>query len=140
VIGLGLSLFALIGGLCTLELGPVKDRFEAADVSGAAWFLMAVATFFGLLWLAEIVPDLSQGAPSTSAGAWNVPTNPVHVLDLAFFLPAVFVTGGLLLRRQPLGYATAPGHLTWLALTCVPIVLRRVLRQLPPRLVLSRVS
>jgi hypothetical protein len=87
-----------------------------------AWFLILLATLFTLLWLSEIVPDLLAGDPSRSASDWNVPTNPVHVLDLAFFLPAVFTSGVLLLRRHPLGYSTAAGQLTWLALTCLPIL------------------
>ena len=61
--------------------------------------------------------------PSRSASAWNVPTNPVHVLDLAFFLPAVVASGVLLLRRHPWGYATSVGGLVWLALTCLPILI-----------------
>jgi hypothetical protein len=89
---------------------------------GPAWFLIGVATLFALLWLSEIVPNLLAGDPSRSARDWNVPTNPVHVLDLAFFLPAVIISGVLLLRRHPLGYATAAGQLVWLALTCVPIL------------------
>jgi hypothetical protein len=56
-----------------------------------------VAALFLLLWLSEILPDLLAGAPSRSAGDRNVPTNPVHVLDLAFFLPAVITTGPMLL-------------------------------------------
>jgi hypothetical protein len=66
------------------------------------------------LWLA--------GDPSTSASDWKIPTNPVHVLDLAFFLPAASASGVLLLRRHRVGYATAPGQLTWVALTCLPIL------------------
>lgn len=91
-----------------------------------AWLLMAAAALFALLWLREIVPDLAAGGPSRSATAWNTPTNPVHVLDLAFFLPAVFASGVLLLRRHPLGYATAAGQLTFLALTCLPILVTPV--------------
>jgi len=63
-----------------------------------------------------------SGNTTRSASDWNIPTNPVHVLDLAFFLPAVFTSGALLLRRHPLGYATATGQLAWLALTCLPIL------------------
>ena len=50
-------------------------------------------------------------------------TNLVYVLDLAFFLPVAVTSGILLLRRRPLGYATAAGQLVWIALTCVPILI-----------------
>lgn len=46
----------------------------------------------------------------------------MHVLDLAFFLAAVIMSGLLLRRQHPLGYATAAGQLVWLALTCLPIL------------------
>ncbi|WP_307042428.1 hypothetical protein [Agromyces ramosus] len=85
-------------------------------------FLIASAVLFAVLWLSEIIPDLLAGRASTSASTWEIPTNPVHVLDLAIFLPAVFLSGLLLLRRRPLGSATAPGALIFLGLTALPIM------------------
>lgn len=120
---LGLSVFSLAGGLSALDTGAVKAHFSPRSTALPGWFLMVVATVFALLWLSEIVPDLISGDPSRSASDWKIPTNPVHVLDLAFFLPAAFASGLLLLRRHPLGYATAVGQLVWLALTCLPILL-----------------
>ena len=120
---LGLSVFALAGTLATADLAAIEQRFAARPMAGTAWFLMVVACLFVLLWLREIVPDLLVGDPSRSAADWQVPTNPVHVLDLAVFLPGVLLSGVLLLRRHVLGYATVAGQLVWLALTCVPILL-----------------
>lgn len=119
---LGLSIFALVGGLVTADLSAIRGRFAGRAVRGTAVFLIAVAALFALLWLSEIVPDLLAGRPSRSASDWKIPTNPVHVLDLAFFLPAVIMSGVLLWRRHPLGYATVAGQLVWLALTCGPIL------------------
>lgn len=119
---LGLSIFTLVGGLATLDASTVKNRFGNRSLPLTAWFLIVMAVLFALLWLSEIVPDLLAGDPSRSASDWKVPTNPVHVLDLAFFLPAVFASGVLLLRRNPAGYATGPGQLVFLALTCLPIL------------------
>jgi hypothetical protein len=126
---LGLSLFAVIGGLLTLPPRALAVRFADAAVRPAGWFLVVVALFFALLWLREIVPDLVAGRPSTSAADWRVPTNPVHVLDLAFFLPSVVVSGVLLLRRHWFGYATAAGQLVFLALTALPAMLTPVVAQ-----------
>lgn len=94
-----------------------------------AWFLITLAVVFALLWLSEIVPDLLAGRPSTSATTWVVPTNPVHVLDLALFLPAVCASGVLLLRRHRTGYITAPGSLISLALTSLPILVTPIIAQ-----------
>jgi hypothetical protein len=120
---LGLSIFALVGAPATADMPAIKQRFAGRAMPRPAWFLIVVAVLFVLLWLSEIVPSLLAGDPSRSARDWNVPTNPVHVLDLAFFLPAAVTSGILLLRRRPLGYATAAGQLVWIALTCVPILI-----------------
>jgi hypothetical protein len=122
VLVLGLSLFALIGGLTALDPSVVTARFAGKPVRLPGRFLIVVAVLFALLWLSEIVPDLLAGRPSTSAVDWNIPTNPVHVLDLAFFLPAACLSGILLLRHHWLGYGTAVGQLVWLELTCLPIL------------------
>ncbi|HEX7462972.1 MAG TPA: hypothetical protein VF317_12445 [Dermatophilaceae bacterium] len=98
-------------------MSAIKDWFAGRAMTGTARFLIAVAALFALLWLSEIVPDLFAGNPSRSATHWKVPTNPMHVLDLAFFLPAVIMSGLLLRRQHPLGYATAAGQLVWLAQT-----------------------
>jgi hypothetical protein len=127
---LGLSLFALIGGLTTLPGQALTNLVQADRVRWIGWFLIAVAVLFGLLWLREIVPDLLAGRPSASAADWRVPTNPVHVLDLAFFLPAVFASGMALLRSRWLGSATAAGQLTFLALTSLPILVTPAVSQL----------
>lgn len=55
--------------------------------------IAAAAALFALLWLSEILRDLVARRLSTSASQRNVPTNPVHVLDLAFFLPAAGPAG-----------------------------------------------
>lgn len=120
---LGLSIYALVGGLATLDVPTVKAWFAGRALPLTAWTLMVLAALFALLWLSEIVPGLLAGRGSTSAGDYRVPTNPVHVLDLAIFLPAVFASGVLLLRKDPLGYATAPSQLVFLALTCMPIMI-----------------
>ncbi len=119
---LGLSLFALMGGLTVMDPGTIRSRLAKAPRRLVGWFLIATAMLFSLLWLSQIVPDLLAGRQSSSAVDWNVPTNPVHVLDLAFFLPAICMSGVLLLRRHWLGYATAAGQLVFLELTCLPIL------------------
>jgi hypothetical protein len=52
-----------------------------------------------------------------------LPTNPVHILDLAFFLPAVIATGVLLLKRRPFAYTVTPAFIVFLILTGVPILI-----------------
>lgn len=121
---LGLSLHALIGGLTSLDSASIAAQFRsprAARVS--AWVLLAVASLFGLVWLSEDVPALLAGSPQQSGIAMNLPTNPVHTLDYAFFLSAAVVCGIRLLKNRSFGYPTTVAFLVFLILTCVPILI-----------------
>jgi len=65
----------------------------------------------------------------------DLPTNPVHILDLAFFLPAAIATGLMLLRCQPFAYTAAPAMIVFLILTGVPILITplvQIVRGLAP--------
>src|SRR5699024_9674106 len=73
----------------------------------AGFVLLLVPVAFGIAWLSEILTDLRAGRGSSSAAEWGVPTNPVHVLDLALFLPLAAIAAVLLLRARPLGAALA---------------------------------
>lgn len=119
---LGLSAYALGGGLATVDQDQVRRCAGGRPQRWTAGTLIALATLFTALWVSRIIADLVSGAGSSSAALWRVPTDPVHVLDLAFFLPGVFAVGVLLARRRALGYATAPGALVFLGLTCLPIL------------------
>lgn len=57
-----------------------------------------------------------------------LPTQPVHVLDYAFFLPAAMVTALMALRRRPFAYPVVASFLVFLLLTCLPILLTPVLQ------------
>jgi hypothetical protein len=87
-----------------------------------------VAIFFGFLWLSEDVPALLAGARPQSVIDIDLPTNPVHILDLAFFLPAVIITGAMLLQRRPFAYSVAPAFLVFLLLTGLPILITPVVQ------------
>lgn len=121
---LGLSLYSLIGGIAVIDHEAVAAAFTSRRaVVVAGWSLMVMAILFGLLWLSEDVPALRAGLRPQSLVDMALPTNPVHILDLAFFLPAVLMVGVLLLRRRPLAHTLAPPLIAFLVLTGVPILL-----------------
>lgn len=120
---LGLCLFALIGGVAAADHDRVATCFvNRRAVVVVAWSLMVVAVLFGLLWLSEDLPALLAGVVPQSVREMAVPTNPVHILDLAFFLPATLVTGVQLLRRKAFTFTVAPAFLVFLILTGGPIL------------------
>ena len=116
---LGLATFALIGGVAAVDPQPPSTT-SATRLTG--WFLIVVAIMFGLLWLADIVPALRAGTAPASVVDMGLPTNPVHVLDLAFLLPAALVIGIGLLQHRPRALTFAPTLLLFLALTGAPIL------------------
>ncbi|HEX8991843.1 MAG TPA: hypothetical protein VF784_09200 [Anaerolineales bacterium] len=121
---LGLSLYALIGGITSADPGATAATYtsrRAAKIT--AWFLIVAAILFAFLWLSEDVPALLAGTRPQSVIDMALPTNPVHILDLSFFLPGVVMLGIMLLKEKPLGFVLAPAAIVFLILTGIPILI-----------------
>lgn len=119
----GLSVYALIGALAGVD--PVKVRGELAGGRGgrlAARLLITIGVVFALLWLSEIIPAMLSGSTPEALKDVALLTNPVHVLDLALFLPALIIGGRLLRSGQPIGYVLAPALLIATCLLALGII------------------
>jgi len=126
---LGLCIYALIGGVTAVDHRLVMTHYTSRRaVTVIAWSLIVIAALFGLLWLSEDIPALLAGVRPQSLIDMALPTNPVHILDLAFFLPAAVITGAMLLKRLPLAHTLAPGLIVFLVLTGVPILITPVVQ------------
>jgi hypothetical protein len=120
---LGCSTYALIGGLMTTDWTGIRASFsERTPVRAVSIFLVVIAGLFYLIWLSEAVPASLAGVPPQSVTEDGTPTNVVHVLDMAFLLPALLITAGSLWRKQPIGYALAPALLTNLVFLALAIL------------------
>jgi hypothetical protein len=105
---LGCSLYALIGSLATTDMVGIKACFtEKTPVKAVSIYLGVLAVLFYLMWLGEIVPALMAGRIPQSILDNGTPTNAVHVLDMAWILPAFGITAVNLWRKQVLGYTLA---------------------------------
>ncbi len=119
----GLSVYALIAALVSVDLMRVRSGFPTgARFHSTAAALLSIAVLFGALWLSIEIPAAVRGTAPAELRDVALPTNPVHVLDLAIFLPAVAISGLLLYRRRPLGYLLAPVMLAALSAVGVGIV------------------
>lgn len=126
---LGLSIYALVGGLVVAPVLEIQRGFRRdGPIRVMGGLLLAAALLFAALWLSEDIPALLAGVAPQSVSDMNLPTNPVHILDLAFFLPAALLAGISLLRGRPLGYTLAPGMVVFLVLTGIPILLTPVVQ------------
>jgi hypothetical protein len=109
----GLSIYALVVGLSRLDFERVKESFGArVPRRFASYLLIAIGGFFYLLWLSGVVPALVAGRVPDDVVKAGLLVNPVHVLDMAVFLPAMLLAGALLLRRRAMGYVLGPLALT----------------------------
>ena len=117
---LGCSLYALIGGLVTTDLLSIKKCFtEKTPVQAISFYLAVLAALFYYLWLREIIPALMAREIPQSIKDNGTPTNGIHVLDMAWILPAFVITAFNLWRKRALGYTLAGALLSY----CVLLVL-----------------
>ena len=120
---LGLSIYTLVGGLTAIDPARVKALFgPRAPGRSTGVVHVAVSVLFYVQWLSEDLPAILRGETPQSVLDAGLPTSPVHVLDMAVLLPAVFATGVILARRRPWGYCLAPALLTGLVLLALGIV------------------
>ncbi len=120
---LGLSFYLLAFFVFSnLQWVSYGSKKEMATKTTAVYFLI-ISTLFYALWLSEIIPATFSGFTPQSLVKTGLFTNGVQVIDLALFLPGVFITGLLLLKQSYLGYLLAPSVLTFFILMDVTIAI-----------------
>lgn len=85
-------------------------------------FLGVVAILFYLMWLSEDIPALLAGKVPQGVIDSQAPSDVVHVLDMAWILPAMVLTAIWLWRGRALGYALAGTLLSFLSLLVLAIM------------------
>jgi hypothetical protein len=119
---LGFSLYALMGGLVTANMDNIKVCFtETTPAKAISIYLTVLAVLLYFLWLSEIVPALLAGEIPQSIRDNGTATNAVHVLDMAWILPAFGLTAVSLWRKQALGYTLAGAILSYIVLLILAI-------------------
>jgi len=93
-------------------------------------YFISVSVVFYSLWLAELVPATINDEIPGSIKEAGLLTNPVHVIDLSFFLPATFIAGILALRRSILSTLLSPVLLTFFILMDVTVATLSIIMNL----------
>jgi hypothetical protein len=99
VAALGLASYGLLDGLLRIDVDAVAPAFADTPRRETSVVLLVSGALFAFVWLADVVTALPDGLPEARM-AYDLP-NPIHVLDLAWLIPAVVATGVLLRRRHP---------------------------------------
>ena len=91
---------------------------------------MIISVLFYIQWLSQDVPAILSNEAPADVREINIPTNPVHVLDLGLFLPAMIITSILLWKKKPSGQLFAGPLLIFRILTGVGILFSNALIRL----------
>jgi hypothetical protein len=118
----GLAFYSFVYFLFSLrqvmiESGIIKETF----IKITAVYFLFIATGFYFLWLSQILPPILNHATPKDIRTTGLFTNPIHVLDLSLILPAIFLTGILILKRKTLGIVLIPPVLIFFILMDITI-------------------
>ncbi|HYV90587.1 MAG TPA: hypothetical protein VE978_02345 [Chitinophagales bacterium] len=119
---LGLSFYSFIYFLSEQSKESFVTEFQnSLPVRVVGIYFLVIPALFYFLWLSEIIPAIIQNTTPKNLIETGLPTNPVHVIDLALFLPGLFIIGILMLKRKPMGLLFAPAILTFFVLMDITI-------------------
>jgi hypothetical protein len=119
---LSLATWSLILGgvsLAGLELGSVGQRLPRRTSAG---FLALIVVMFAALWLGQIAGAIASGVLPAAVADLDLPTSAVYTLDLAFALPLLGASAGLLVRGESRARAVAVASLVFIVLMALSIV------------------
>lgn len=120
---LGLSFYLLAFHLLNKVTKPIHNWFGAkTPTKSVGVFLVLVGILFYYVWLSEIIPALLSSSTPTSITDIGLFTNPVHVLDIAICLPAMILSGIILIQKKSMGFLLAPMMLVFGILMAAAIV------------------
>ena len=119
---LGLSFYSLMYFLFDKHTETRNQNFENIPVIRfIGIYFIIVSILFYFLWLAEIIPSIIKNTIPKSVVETGLFTNGVQVIDLAVFLPAIFITGIFLMKRKSFGFILTPVMLTFFVLMDITI-------------------
>ena len=122
------SLYAFVLAFAAIDLPALPARISPRLPRRWIAAFTFLAGLSPLVWLIDIVGALVEGGlPSNLA---HYTTDVTTVLDVGLILPACFLAGVLLLRRQPLGYLLSSTLLILLALVGLIVVGQTVMQTL----------
>lgn len=128
-----IALFSASLWAFALAFRLIETRLFSEQVSphlprrGLAIFMLASGLVTLVVWLAPLLDALVRNVPPPLLGPYT--TKITDVLDLGIITPATFISGVLILRRNPLGYLMALSMLV-LEIMLAPMIAAQTVSQL----------
>jgi len=105
---LGISLYLLMYAIYQTKFWSLVGlRKVKRSEKMTSWLLVVTGVLFYLLWGMDVIKNLLQGTIPTSITEAGLVVNPVYVIDMAGYLPAMIIVGLMLIVRSKLGYLMA---------------------------------
>lgn len=98
-------------------------------IKSVAFYIIFIAAVFYMLWLAEILVAINSAELPAKLDQMKLPTNPIHVLDIAILLPFMILTGVLLLREKMAALYLGSYILTFTILMNITILVLDILEE-----------
>lgn len=120
---LGLSIFSALIFFIKYINEDFKNWFtEKVPTKTIGIFLFVIASMFTVLWLSDSLPAVLTNTVPENIIKDNLLTNPVQVLDFSFYLPLMFISSVMLIKKKALGYLIAPMMIVLIILTDINII------------------
>jgi hypothetical protein len=119
---LGLSVYLLFHFFYSYRNRQALNDLKLPVVKVTAIYFLILPVLFCAFWLYEIIPASLHFTLPASVEESGLFTNPVHVLDLSFLLPGIFIAGIMLLQKKRLAFTLAPVFLTFFVLMDLTII------------------
>ncbi len=120
---LGFSFYAFVYLMTNSINTPIKQWYKSEKrIKLVIIFNVIIAGLFYFVWLSEVIPALISNEIPQSIIENGVITNPVHVLDMAIFLPALVITAVFLYKGNDYGFLFAPILLIFLSSMALAII------------------
>lgn len=115
-ITLGVALYSFILVMSGLQQLKVAEWFDRAPVRWVSVYIVLVALVFYFMWLRTVIPAIIGDTVPAEVSDYNLPVNPVHVIDLVFALPGLILGSVLLWQKRGMGYIIASVAMVFMVL------------------------
>lgn len=120
---LGLSIYSALIFFIKYINEDFKNWFtEKVPTKSIGIFLIIIASMFTVMWLSDSLPAVLTNTVPANLPKDNLLTNPVQVLDFSFFLPLIFISSVMIIKKKTLGYLLAPIMIIFAILTNINII------------------